>query len=385
MLCQFSVSNFKSFKGKLSLRLDQPKQYSFNSHLLHRDKLVKNALVYGYNGYGKSNLGFALMDILANLSDKQTATSYYNKNYTNAYNADDQLASFEYLFSFEDIKVDYRYQKASYQDIRSETLSIDGERVLHYHRNKSADILCSIEGTETLELGMDIEIPLLRYIYRNSMRKPESRHGKALAKLFSFVNRMLHFRHLEDIFYQGFETGRNDIMEDIIQKEKLENLESFLKEANIDFDLLWVTSMNGSREIRIKMGEKTLPLSDIASSGTISLILFYYWYLRCLQDGEHPSLIFIDEYDAFYHSEVAALVFRKLAELEDCQSILTTHNLELFSNRHARPDCLYLMSFDAIAPIAQLSDRGELREVHNLAKLYKGGDFQDKLKQLKDA
>lgn len=45
---------------------------------------------------------------------------------------------------------------------------------------------------------------------------------------------------------------------------------------------------------------------SVASTGTRSLALFYYWYIKM----EKASLIFMDEFDAFYHFELAANIIR---------------------------------------------------------------------------
>ena len=46
----------------------------------------------------------------------------------------------------------------------------------------------------------------------------------------------------------------------------------------------------------------------IASTGTRSLALFYYWYI-CM---EKASFVFIDEFDAFYHFELSESVQKRL-------------------------------------------------------------------------
>jgi len=41
-----------------------------------------------------------------------------------------------------------------------------------------------------------------------------------------------------------------------------------------------------------------------------------------------------------------------------------------------RPDCYFIMGKDSIKPITELTDR-ELREGHNLEKMYKSGLFNE--------
>ena len=58
MLKKFSVSNYRKFNGTLEFDLTAG-NYIFNPDCIHQD-LVKLALIYGENGTGKSNLGWAI-------------------------------------------------------------------------------------------------------------------------------------------------------------------------------------------------------------------------------------------------------------------------------------------------------------------------------------
>ncbi len=76
MLAKFSVSNFKGFNKELVLNLQDTNGYVFHPECI-KNGIVNNALVYGYNGTGKSNLGLAIFDIIGHLTDKQKKESFY--------------------------------------------------------------------------------------------------------------------------------------------------------------------------------------------------------------------------------------------------------------------------------------------------------------------
>ena len=94
---------------------------------------------------------------------------------------------------------------------------------------------------------------------------------------------------------------------------------------------------------------KTISVFKIASTGTRALILFYFWFQR-LKDESKISFLFIDEFDAFYHHELSALIVEELKKTE-IQFILTTHNTSIITNDLLRPDCYFLMNKDSISSL----------------------------------
>ena len=81
----------------------------------------------------------------------------------------------------------------------------------------------------------------------------------------------------------------------------------------------------------------------------------------------------IDEFDAFYHFELSQLILNKLKKA-NCQVLLTTQNTTLLGNDILRPDCYFLFEDGKIANLPERTDK-ELRLVHNIEKLYRGGTF----------
>ncbi|MCG8643629.1 MAG: ATP-binding protein, partial [Desulfobacterales bacterium] len=96
----------------------------------------------------------------------------------------------------------------------------------------------------------------------------------------------------------------------------------------------------------------------------------FYWY----KTSTEVTLMFIDEFDAYYHYELAESIVFMLEKMADIQVILTSHNTNLLTNRIMRPDCYLILTKDKLVSIANATDR-ELREGHNLEKLYMSGEF----------
>ena len=98
MLKRFEVINFKQFNS-LQLDFSKVRNYDFSMDCLADSpsgKFIKTALVYGRNSSGKSNLGFALFDIVQHLVDKVKKPDAYTY-YANADHPDDPV-KFSYTF-----------------------------------------------------------------------------------------------------------------------------------------------------------------------------------------------------------------------------------------------------------------------------------------------
>lgn len=87
-------------------------------------------------------------------------------------------------------------------------------------------------------------------------------------------------------------------------------------------------------------------------------------------------MMFIDEFDAFYHYELSESIVAMLEKMPRTQIILTSHNTNLLSNRIMRPDCYFILTKNKLTSFAN-STRRELREGHNLEKLYMSGEFNE--------
>jgi AAA15 family ATPase/GTPase len=84
--------------------------------------------------------------------------------------------------------------------------------------------------------------------------------------------------------------------------------------------------------------------------------------------------MFIDEFDAFYHFELAETLVMMLRNTSIPQVILTSHNTNLLTNRLMRPDCYFILSGEKLTSFINATKR-ELREGHNLENLFKAGEF----------
>ena len=89
-----------------------------------------------------------------------------------------------------------------------------------------------------------------------------------------------------------------------------------------------------------------------------------------------PSFIYLDEFDAFYHYEMSEKVINFFKRrYPKCQIVMTSHNTNLMTNRLMRPDCLFILSRAGTLTALSNATKRELREGHNLEKMYISGEF----------
>ncbi|MBW3517899.1 ATP/GTP-binding protein [Flavobacterium sp. NKUCC04_CG] len=368
MLRKFRVSNFKSFEKDFELDLTEVNGYEFNKDSI-KNGIVNNALVYGHNGVGKSNLALAIFDIIEHLTDKQRNEASYI-NYLNA-NCTLEFATFYYEFYINDKIVTYEYKKSDYKTILFEKLTINDIEVISFDRSVDKAAKFTLKGTETLKNDIDnSELSILKFVKNNSDLESNPIND-AFLSMFSFVEKMLYFRSLLDRTYIGLDVGSKPIFEDIVKKKNVEDFEHFLNSAGIECKLSIVEDID-KKTIAFDFNGKKIPFRDVASTGTNALALFYFWYQNIIETSK-VSFVFIDEFDAFYHHSLSALIINKLKET-GVQFILTTHNTAVITNDLLRPDCYFLMSKHNILSLSKSTSK-ELREAHNIEKMYKAGSF----------
>ena len=368
MLTRFSVSNFKGFNEEFVFDLQNPNGYEFNETSV-KNGVVNHAIIYGKNGVGKSNLGLAIFDIVGHLTDLESGISQ-NSSYLNALNKSN-TAQFCYEFLINSNKIIYKYQKTDHKTIVAEFFSINGQELISIDRKISNEAKVNLKGAENLKTTIKNDnLSVLKYVKNNSILD-ENIENLTFFNFFKFIEGLLFFQSLKQNIYIGLEIGNKDMDEDIIENGNLSDLESFLNSAGIECKLV-IEKQSDKDIIAFDFNGYTIPFFNIASTGTYSLILFYFWLQR-LRKKSKVSLLFIDEFDAFYHHELSALVVEELKGT-GVQFILTTHNTSIISNDLLRPDCYFLMNKQSIKSLAK-STRKELREAHNIEKMYKAGSF----------
>lgn len=369
MLKEFSVKNFKGFRDELVFNLTA-REYEFNQPLV-KNGIVNKAIIYGKNGIGKSSLGIALFDIVAHLTDKKRINDEYLSNYRNL-DSDEPAATFRYHFVFGEDDILYEYTKTDVDELTWEKLTANGKILIDYDYFAPAPkfIDKDISGDLNMELEGN-ELSVTKYIYRNTPSNPNS----VITKMIQFCENMLWFRCLtEGNRYAGFTSGKRRLTDAIYEKDALPGFQEFLKENGLVYDLGYEMENDSPVLYAYYHNRKNkAQFYHLASTGTGALLLFYTWSIMSF---EKLSFLFIDEFDAFFHYQSAESIVKRLNASTSFQTMLTTHNTYLMQNRLTRPDCCYLMSAGKIVNLCGATEK-EIREAHNLEKMYVNGAFTE--------
>ena len=380
MLKKFVVKNYKNFKDEITIDFENIAGYQFNMDCLS-EGIIGKMLIYGRNATGKTNLGKALLDIGLTMFG---GTRYAGNGILLNADSIEDAAVFQYEFRFGEVDLGYKYSRLSNQELRDEELFIDGKSIFKCNfssQKYNFDHLNYIDAEtanidrylQSLEVGEDDEIsepklPFLRWLISNVALKNDS----ALIQLANYVRRMMMITVGNGMRYR-FGRMNEGFYESLENPERLKDFEDFLNAMGIECKLILKKLPDGQRELYFAH-EQLVPFYENASSGTLALAELYRRLIPKVWDA---SLIYLDEFDAFYHYEMAENVIRFFKhKYPKCQMIMTSHNTNLMTNRIMRPDCLFILSRKGTLTALCNATERELREGHNLEKMYISGEFE---------
>ncbi len=376
MLKKFTVKNYKNFEKEVCLDFEKTAGYQFSTDCI-TDGLISKMLIYGKNATGKTNLGSAVMDIRAMLSDAIPGAE--TEAFLNA-DSEEDAATFSYIFDFDGQEMVYRYAKFSDYRLKWEKLEINASPIFECNFSERKLVFPHLEAVEAetanveryvrvLEAGEgeQLLLPFLRWLISNMALPDDS----LLVKLLNYVrsmtmvttgNALMRVRFAASTFFKRLE-----------QENKLEELEDFFNAMGINCRLVLKKLPDGQIELYFSH-KKLVPFLKNASSGTLALLDIYRKIVVAI---EKASFVYLDEFDAFYHYEMAENLVRFFKrKFPGSQIIMTSHNTNLMNNRLMRPDCLLILSGEGtLTALCDATER-ELREGHNLEKMYVSGEFE---------
>ena len=365
MLIKFAVTNYRGFAKRIEWDLSKPSNYAFHPEVI-KDGYVKNGIIYGPNGIGKSNFGLAIFDIVYHLTIKWKKSDYFN-NYAYAGKPDTPV-SFEYTFKLGSDLIEYNYSKNHAGVLLSEILCVNNHQVFKQDKDIFEIDETQFKVDETIKNNFKQSVNGASVIafLTASFPLPQEHY---IVKLLQFVNSMLWFKCLESREYIGLETTNIELDTYIIQNGLVEDFKNFLKKVS-EQEFSFVKPNEGDKLLFCEIDGNKLPFINIISTGTKSLQLLYVW----MKEMKYASFVFIDEFDAFYHFKLAFEVCKQLFNL-DCQVFMSSHNTYLMTNDLLRPDCNFIIGDNKIKPLNECTEK-ELRFGHNIEKLFRGDAFR---------
>ena len=372
MLRTFSVANYKNFEKEVILDFTNIRDYKFNAKCV-KEGLLNKALLVGKNASGKTNLAYALFDIVYTLTDNvYNPMQLDSGSFINGVGKSKE-AKFRYEFQNGDSIISYKYNKVAPGILTYESLIIDGDTIFEfdYQRNiKKMDGLKKINAEKlNMMKKLDGTISAFRVIANNTVQKKDS----PVSFIMNFVSGMLYYRSCQDgNKFIGLMRNAADIEQYIITNGLVEDFENFINEmTGMNMKIKAFKNPISQNLVQV-FPNKELYFHPIASSGTVALELYYYWS----KSFKDVSFLYIDEFDAFYHFELAVKILQNTIDNVDVQTIFTSHNTMLVSNDFMRPDCCLKIDNGQIVSFADSTTR-ELREGHNIEKMLRNGAFND--------
>ena len=387
MLKKFTLKNYKNFKDELVLDLDKVAGYKFNVDCIMNNTIGKG-IIYGRNATGKTNLGKAIGDIVDVVIGGIRLYNFSKEKIANA-NSEEKVVTFKYEFQFDDTNIVYLYKRNQFDDLDYETLFVNHEQIYEISFEQGLFSVISLDKIDAQTIQIDKylrlirskneefeideeereRVPFFRYLLTNGAIVSDS----VLYKLEEYIKRMRFYSVTQQLNFSKRSRMVVSFNDYLGEKENLKYFERFLNMMGVKCELITHKSVEGHFELFFKH-KNAIPFYENASSGTLSLTNFYMRYVAVTRT---PSFIYMDEFDAFYQYEMAERLVKYFkAKYPETQVLMTTHNTNLMSNHLMRPDCLFILSNDGrITALCDATER-ELREGHNLEKLYIGGEFE---------
>jgi AAA15 family ATPase/GTPase len=367
MLTKFAVTNYRGFSERIEWNLTNARDYEFSTFAV-KNGIIKNGIIYGPNGSGKSNFGLALFDIVNHLTQNAKKSDYYN-NFVYA-GAQKKPVIFEYTFRFDNDILQYVYSKDPQGVMQEEKLTVNDKETFN-HRQGTLFIDSAFSIDEKMKNRLidanTNHISIINFLL-TSLPLQEDHY---LIKLQNFVNSMIWYCSHETREFIGPSSSVNEnTILYIIKHNLVKDFAKFLENTS-EQHFQFIIPEPTDKRLFCYIDGVPEEFYSIASTGTHSLTLLYYW----IKHMDKASFVFIDEFDAFYHYKLSEQVCRNLFEF-DCQVFLSSHNTSLMTNDLLRPDCNFVLRNNKIKPLCDCTEK-DLRFGNNIEKLFRGGTFDE--------
>ncbi|OTO64771.1 hypothetical protein A5815_002585 [Enterococcus faecium] len=378
LLINYTFDNYLSFKQKTNLsletgdRLRKFPENTINVERLNSNRsinLLKNIIIFGGNGSGKSNLlsSLALMKhIVSNIPSKATAKipkrSFLLDDYSNKKNTSFEIeiiqnkTQYRYFFEYnrkriinEKLEIFQKNRYVTYfERINCHEYKIIPEHLKNFKKETRDNVLF----LQTAQGKNDsVSIDIMKWFDESLVFFTEN-SSKDLVYLLKDADnkkRFLEFMFLADMnmIDVEVESSTNKIPEEL--RAAFTGLLNTLNDGQFDEELPSEQIVEELYTIYKKydqngnvVGTQRIPL-EMESSGTKKII---YIALNVLFCQNYNKVIILDEFDDAFHEELSnALVKIFNSKYNTTQFIVTSHELNLMDN-NLRKDQIYFVEKD---------------------------------------
>lgn len=342
MLCQFSFSNFKSYRSETTFDFQAANLPEFSDRILHfegANDLLPVGVIYGPNGGGKSNLLQALACLISTvvkpiLNLETTRTSIILQQTVDCVpfllDESSKNEPTEFLIYFRTAKNEFRYYLSIQNDeIVAESLSrktIGARKPAHiFDREKNEIVLGASVNKRSINTAVNAKMPFLSFLAINY-------HIPVIAEVQEWF---------ESCIIRNYANPRAEqqimIAEDgSIQKRII----MLLNDMGIDINGYRFDSEDQQFYIKrvIRGKDYELPFG-MESDGTKKLIAALPMILLALSEGR---LVIVDELDAKLHPKLLRYIISLFKNPEintrGAQLVFTSHDMSTLKNTVFRRD-----------------------------------------------
>ncbi|EUB86594.1 AAA family ATPase [Pseudomonas sp. GM30] len=414
MLIEFSVSNFRSFRGRQTLSMvasprlgKRDNVFSPNVRGEKLPNLLKVAAIYGPNASGKSSLLRAIdfvKDIIrkdARSSDKSLQVSPFR------FDKDLELepSNFEYHFIQGGTRFQYTVSANSSRILFEELIAFPNGKTRPLFKREFIDKKEVYTFGDTLEGGEQVheawrKITSPRTLYLAQAAQNSSEDMTQLMTPFSWFDGSCFVIDQNNL--QSWSRASRKVL--AIMPNTSEHLANFLQEVDVPISSITITPsaenemlLNSDYSVeeefhtfeedtkttlthKSALGEADFDFSE-ESEGTRNLIGFWLpWFtlgMKGQSSGDNLTLI-IDELDSSLHPQIVVNIIKKhITTTKYSQLIFTTHDTHLMNSKVLRRDQFWITERDQFAATRLYSIHDfDGREGEDLEKRYFAGRYR---------
>ena len=378
MLINYTFNNYLSFKKETTLSLetgDRLRKYPDNTMSIditnskNKINLLKNAIIFGGNGSGKSNLLkslFLMKKIVSNIPSKTTTKlpkrSFLLDNFSNDKNTSFEIeliqnnTRYKYFFEYNRVQIVNEtleiYNKNKYETYFKRTNCNNYDIVPDHLVNFINETRDNVLFLQTAQGKNDsVSIDIIKWFEESLVffSKKASEELFYLLKNSDNKKKFLEFMFLADMNMVDIEveSSTNKISEEVIAA--LTGLMTTLNDGQFNesipeeqiIETLYTVYKKYDENGNV-IGKQRIPIQN-ESSGTQKII---YIALNILFCQNEKKVIILDEFDDAFHEELAnALVKIFNSKSNTTQFLVNSHEINLMDNK-IRKDQIYFVEKD---------------------------------------